>query len=591
MRDNMPDTHIVLDTEARIEQYGGWFEHHYATGALAVVGSHGENQWSWADPRTFDTTDTLWGAILTVAERSKRSVMWAHNLAYDLRVSNGLRHLLDDGWTCKTISLARVASWGEWTRDEHTLIVCDSFSWFHSSLDRLAAEMGSPRPAFNYEGAQLGHLQNRCRRDCALLAVAVTQLLDWLTREYLGPFRPTGSGQSHSALRRRFLAPKQILIHCDGQALAAERLAMHTGRTEAWRWGKIREPLYEFDMNLAYCRIAATHAVPGKLLGELNASHAAFVGHTHDGSRALAEAEITTAIPLVPLQREGRVLWPTGKFTTTLWDPEIQLLLDHDADVNIKRLWGYSATDALKPMSEWIIDQLNTLRTPQNAAYLRVIKHWARALVGRMALRYSQWEYYGDSPFDSLELATEMPYGNEATIERLQLGHTAFIRGAEGEANSSCPQIPGWVQSHCRRLLWRIVDHAGPENVYYMDTDGLLVNKDGAEMLRELKDIKGGYVLLEKAVHRNLTIHGPRQVEFADHRKISGLPSGAIRTSEITWSGETWEGLEPAMRAQHTDHVAVTPNTWTVTPTDNRRKHLPDGLTRPHKIGDTHHGY
>ncbi len=583
-RDKMPAHHVVIDTEAAIVPRAGRYEHRWLCGHAVGLRREHDERFTAVSSVYYPTPESMWRRLINDAEKHGQLVVWAHNMPYDLRVSEAMRHLLAAGWRCEAISLARVSAWSSWRKGKKKLMVCDSYAWLHAPLERLAHEMHRHYPRSKHVFSDQAQAREQCQHDAELLGEIVARLLTMIVREQLGPLRPTGAGQSHAAWRRRWLAPKSVLVHDDHEVLALERQAMHTGRCEAWKWGEQPGALYEHDLNLAYCRIAAEHPLPVKLVGRTSAGSEMLQSVNIRGYALMAEVDVRTEQPLVPLQADGRVLWPVGEFTTVLWDPELQLLRDHGALVNFRRAWLYKTGDALAPMSRWLIERLNAVDPEIGPIERRVLKHWARTLVGRCALRYSQWEYFGRSPWDCLELSFEITPDLKDAVAHLQVGHTNFERTAEREANNSCPAIPGWVQSRCRVILWELIRAAGPENVAYVDTDGLLVNGAGYRRLDAVRVPQPDWLLIEKAAHRQVTIHGPRQVEIGPDRRIAGLPKNAIRASEITWDGELWEGLEQALAAGHHDHVGVMPASWEITPTDHRRKHLPDGSTEPWEV-------
>src|SRR4029077_16166479 len=107
----------------------------------------------------------------------------------------------------------------------------------------------------------------RCKADAAITQAAVLELLAFIRGHHLGNWQPSGAGMGYAGRRHRFLNHK-VLVHDDAPALAAERDAMHAGRAEAWWHGKAAGgPFTEWDMHMAYTRIAAECDLPVKLLG------------------------------------------------------------------------------------------------------------------------------------------------------------------------------------------------------------------------------------------------------------------------------------------------------------------------------------
>jgi hypothetical protein len=588
----LPARHVIFDTETQLTRRAGALEHRYVTGALSALDLNRDTP---RGPGTSlaSTPEQLWQLIAGFCRKGQRTVAWAHNISFDLRVSEALRWLPRQGFHLQGIVLERTASWASWTSKEHGSLICaDLYAWLPRTLDDIAKEMGVSRETWDgerYQTATLAELQARCVADVQVTRQAVQALLTWLQAEDCGPFRLTGSGQANACWRKRFGAGRYghdvavitgsepVWVHNDPALRSLEREAMWTGRCEAWRHGEIDGPLYEYDMNLAYCRIAAQHPLPVKLRGEhghvkwedLHAFHA-------EGLAVMAEVSIDTETPLVPARVGERMIWPVGGFDTILWSPELGLLLSsaNDTMFHVKRCWTYHTGPALKPMAEWIISGLQSAATP--APIRLLLKHWARALVGRMALRYRRWEPYGDTPDLGLSLAINYDEDGEP-VEKLHVGHERFTLAELEEVEDSAPQITGWVMSQCRAQLWRLIEMAQLDGaaVVYMDTDSLLIDRP-----------LDGFVGLDlKAKWDHALIHGPRNIELDQDRRLSGVPRRAMRIGPLDWEGTVMRGIKESIVRDELDHVAQLHRTYHVNTNDPRRERYPDGSTRPYRLG------
>jgi len=602
----LPTRHVIFDTETQLTRRAGALEHRYACGAAADLTLP---KLAWEGASEFETAEGMWKWIAASCRRGQRTVAWAHNISFDLRVSEALRWLPRQGFHLQGIVLERTASWASWTSKEHGGLICaDLYAWLPRTLDDIAREMGVARETWDgerYETATLAELQARCIADVQVTHKALQALLAWLQVEDCGLFRLTGSGQANACWRKRFHAGQRtssswpnpelpmsshagVWVHNDPALRSLEREAMWTGRCEAWRHGEIDGPLYEYDMNLAYCRIAAQHSLPVKLRGEHGSiSNRRALTLVDDGFAVLAEVEIEGLNePVVPCRVGERMIWPVGDFSTILWSPELALL-----DVNayeIKRCWTYRTGPALKPMAEWIIGGLSSSETP--APMRLLLKHWARALVGRMALRYRRWEPYGDTPDLGLSLAINYDEDGEP-VEKLHVGHERFTLAELEEVEDSAPQITGWVMSQCRAQLWRLIEQAaggmGGE-VIYMDTDSLLVNAAGHANLERANDYSRELGLPRfdlKAKWDHALIHGPRNIELDSERRLSGVPRRAERKGPLEWEGTVMRGIKESIVRDELDHVAQLHRTYHVNTTDPRRERYPDGSTRPYRLG------
>ena len=565
----LPSRHVVFDTETTLRHVAGVGEHRFACAAVA-----------WLDPSTtgfyVTSAESLWNQIVRCCRKGQRTVAWAHNLSFDLRIGEALRYLPRHGFHLEGIVLERTATWASWSSAEHgSLLCCDLYAWLPVPLDRIAREMGVERAPFEYDGADLPALQARCVEDVEITRLAVAAVLDWLKAEDCGSFFRAGKYSREGSITR---SETGVYVHGDPALRAVEREAMWTGRCEAWRHGEVKGPLYEYDMNLAYCRIAATHELPVRLRGEhgeLSFEQLGVLGR--DGSAVLAEVDVTLEDPLVPARTGERMIWPVGSYTTTLWDPELALLPPDS--FHVKRAWSYHRGPALKPMAEWIIEGLAEASTP--APIKLLLKHWARALIGRMALRYRRWEDYGVMP--DLGLSLFVGYDEDgAAREYLQVGHDRFELAELAETETSVPQVTGWVMSQCRAQLWRFIEAIGPEKVVYMDTDSLLLNEIEDRWVPIELELLEHFEL--KTTWTKALIHGPRNLELDSERRLSGVPRSAVRTGPLSYEGETWRGIKESLVRSEIDHVAVLPRRYSVQSNDPRRERRADGTTAPYRL-------
>lgn len=580
---SVPQFHAIIDTETRARKLHGQWAHRWLLGATTLGVIDVEGRWSSERPNTFTSPELMWDEVCNAFTLDGNLVVWAHNLSFDLRVSDGLRWLPMNGYELEAIVLEKTAAWASFTGANGTITVCDLHSWLPVPLWKIANDLGDIRNPFKYENATDDQLRRRCEFDVITTAHAVGIMLEWLRDNECGRFRPTGSGQSHAMWRRRFLPRKTVLVHDDTEALARERMAMWTGRSEAWRWGTIKQPLYEHDLSLAYCRIAASSAVPVKLYGR--GGRISVYDYERRGSTTaiLADVTVSTAGEVAPATHEGRIIWPIGGFSTTLWSPEIDLLMDTGAEVRIHRHWCYRTAPVLQPMAMYLISLLEAPLGDVHPIVKRLVKHWARTLVGRCALRYREWAEFGDLPVMGLNLSTMYDLDTGEASELLQVGRRVMELTDMAEADTSVPQITGWVMSQARANLWHIMNLAGLDNLYYVDTDSVIVNSAGHRNLAESTDTLMVPGLLHKATYRRAHIYGPRNIVLEGERRMSGIPKRAIQRGELSFDGEVWAGLRTSLESKHPDTVAVVPRTFDVDDFDPRRIRRPGGITAPYR--------
>lgn len=529
----------------------------------------------------------MWHAADGFCVANRRSVLWAHDLASGLRISQALVHLPRLGWTVKHLVLEKSAAWVSFTDGNRSLLMCDLASWAPVDFDRIVSAVGAADEQDRTFPAGPEFRLLACQWRATVVRDAVLTLMDWVRGADLGPFRPTGSGQAYAAYRRRFMHDK-LLVHDDRDRLGAERAGMWTGRCEAWRHGRLtRGPYVEMDMQAAYSTIAAECDVPTVARHHVQYTTPDHVARLMQRFAVLARVTVTIDTPMVPTYADGHTLWPVGTFTTWLWDPELSLVIGADAVRIVHECYVYERGPALRTFAKWVLDGMGDTSGATPDICRLVLKHWSRCLVGRMGLRYRAWEPFATSKDIDLRLATYVDSTDNSLTDLLIAGHEWMILAAMDEATESLPQIPSWVMSECRRRLWDAMTTVGLHNVVYVDTDSIIY--------LPAADIgpapATGYLQQRgwsrKGKYRRLTIYGPRNLQTERERKVAGLPLTARQVAPLEFTGEVMRSIKESMRAGELDRVTMLPRTFKLAATDPRRQHAPRTQTVPFELALT----
>lgn len=583
---SVPARHVAFDTESISREVAGAVEQTWAVGAATFIRNPFMNGMQLATDQTFNTPRQLWEAVVDFTRPNGRTVCWAHNLSYDLRISRALSELPSLGFELEGIVLERSASWASFRSADRTILCVDLAAWLPGSLASIARDLGHVHDGGWRPDMDLDALKSHCAQDSRIVARAVVSICTTITTHDLGPFRATGAGQSSAMWRRRFHT-HPVRIHCFPDALEAERRAMWTGRCEAWQHGDLsdKEPV-ELDMNLAYCRIGATCEVPSRIVGTTTINSADQYRTLRRDYAILAEVKVKADQPIVPATMGDRVHWPTGEFETTLWDPELDLLVGAGQRVEFGRVWLYQRAPVLNAVCKWLLYVLQDPASQLDPVARKMLKHFSRAVVGRMALRYRSWEDWGRDEHFDIKLSTLADEETGRVTDLLQVGHRLLELSEYTEANMSTPQVTSWVMSEARRRLWYIMQKAGLHHVLYVDTDAVIVTRQGARRLRTKGAIPADWHLLRKSAPKHLEVLGPRNLVVGDARRLAGVPKKATHVGGHDYDGEVWRSIKESMARGELDSVVVTPRLFRVKAPDNRRTHLDNGLTKAHHMED-----
>lgn len=584
-RDNIPEWHWVFDTETKIVRKGGRGVHKWVVGACLLLRVHSGGVEVKRPEASHKTPGSLWQMMAGEGLPADEVVIWVHNLPFDLRISEAMRLLPQLGYELDSIVLERTAAWSSWVSGQGKLTICDLYSWLPVSLDRIASEAQLKRAPFDYGSATDFDLTLRCLSDVYVTSMAVYDVVTWLMDNEPGPFRPTGSGQSYAYWRRQYLESKCVLVHDDLAALAAEREAMHAGRAESWRHGLVKGPLYEYDLPLAYCRIAAECTQPTKLAYRLPSIDRERYLKLTESHHVLSLVEVQTDRPTVPARRGSEIIWPVGKFNTVLWDNEVFLARSEGATVEVGPSWVYHKGTPLKDVTRRLLAWVEN-PAPEVTRLVRImLKNWARTLIGRCALRYRRWDDHGTLPFDGLSLESWHDIDTGESGELLHVGRRVLELSDMYDSPISTPQITSYIMAEARVRLYHLALSAGLGDVVYMDTDCVIVTAQGAKNLQRAIENDMAWGLVHKATWDSADIRGPRHISLDRTTRISGIPLKSMRIGDLTFEGETWAGIKRSMISHEPNTVAVDKRIFRAHGRDSRREHLPGGKTKPITLG------
>lgn len=580
----MPRRHVFIDTEARIDYTPPVQTQRWSCGVAEFYDCDPKRKAPLLEAADYTDPRELWAAVDTFCRPGARTIVWAHNLSYDLRIARGLEILPSLGWSLRAIVLDGQACWARFTKGKATMVCTDLTAWFAVPLALVGADLGLDQEPLPLDPEDTVATLRRCARDVEILRRAVLATFAFIQRADLGNWQMTGAGQAWSAYRHRFMTHK-LLVHDDEQARESERRAIWAGRTECWRHGDLTTPgMVEYDLPRAYATVAQNCAIPTVLLGSLPRITNAQFSEWWPKRRLLCNVRVTTARPLVPALHDGRIVWPVGTFKTTLWDNEIRLVLRDGGRVRFGKTWVYSSEPALQRWANWILDAIGLGADAYSPLERRLLKHWSRALIGRFSLRYRQWDPLGTSEDPDLALSTLTGAGNADGAKLLQVGHDLLELTGMVDSENAMPQITGYVTAECRCRLWDLIDSAGMDQVLYMDTDSVIVTAKGARTLDRRIELNTAYGLQRKRSIRRLELRGPRNITVDAELRVSGVPRKAERLDTDVYSGETWEGLGRALESGDVGRVLVYERVFRLRPTDRRRVWLLGGGTEPIRL-------
>lgn len=569
-QNRVPGRWVSFDTESYTLHKGKERSQFWRVGA-AVRWREGLKGGDYAEREYFSTPEKLWQWVTDFCRPGERTVVTCHNLGYDVRISEVMTILPTLGWRLEWCNLASNVSSMTWRSNRGTLVFSDLFTWLPMRLEDIGDLVGVPKLMMPASRAKIDQWRTYCLQDAEIVYRAVSQIVRFIKSQNLGNWQPTGAGMSYATWRHKFMTHR-VLVHDDESALDAERKGMHTGRAEAWRHGEITgETWVEVDLKQAYTQIAAAYDLPTKLKWHNGPITLHQYSELRERFAILARVDVRTAVPSVPTHHGEREIWPCGEFSSWLWDAELDGLLDEAERVDIRECYVYTREPILSEWAHWVLRLQGLPDEVVPPVVKKWVKHSGRTLIGRIALRTSQWAVWGGNPEGRAGISHMVDMETGKVSRMMHAGDRTFVEEEKREGRDSLPQVTGYIMAVCRRWLWEAMKIAGFDNIAHVDTDSLIVNVAGLEKLYKSYGEGFGKLWQIKATYDSMTVYGPRNYRGDGIRKVAGVSKKAKEVEPNLFVGERWASMAGDMARGVTGSVSMFDHTWHAKTGDPRR--------------------
>lgn len=498
---------IFLDTETKwgVDPPGSRGRLHELRLGVAKSGRLEKGELTRTSECFFRSRKQFWDYLSTVTVKGQTTWIVAHNMHFDWTVLGGWNQLFDGLLQFDWPGSKRRGTDIDITDKGHPWRYCvlDAPPWIVGTIDNLGrrclwldtmnywrttlAQLGQsvgiaklPMPnAFEDDNTWFKY----CARDVDIVVAAFTQLLQWWGENDYGKFRYSAPGLAMAAYRHRFLHP-DILVHDDPVLKEFERQAYYGGRIEPYRVGRIIEPCVEIDVNSLYPYIMKTKPVPHRLIECASNLHWQRGRMPFSPINSIAEVMLSTDSVPYPKRTKRAVFYPIGQYSTTLAGPEL-MAADRAGHIVAWRSW---ATYACAVLFKDYVDHFYNLKSESkksgNETQYAFAKMLLNSLYGKFGQCDSVWTEAPKVPAkDAYHTWIEYgPDANDLNVYR-SVGWQTFKQQPKVASERSFPAIAAFVTSWARMYMSEIKDFAGPSQVYYENTDSLILRGDAYKRL------------------------------------------------------------------------------------------------------------
>ena len=544
-----PSQCIWVDTETTptLLDDGVTEAHHLDFGMACYRRRTPAGKWSRPEWFAFTERDSFWDWVISKTRAKTRLYVFAHNGTFDLPVLAAFTQLPDRGWLIHNAIVDAPPIDISWRKDKATIRFIDTLNIWRMPLAALGASVGLRKLKMPDQNASMARHRAYCRRDVKVIMRACLNWFAFLVDNDLGGFKPTLASQAFGAYRHRFMQ-QDIFIHSNERALAVERDSYVGGRCECFKLGEFQGEFYYIDVNSMYPSVMANNPYPYNNLSCYNNVKPSNLDRWRNGYAVIARVSLDTDQPDYPLVHDKKLIFPVGRFDTTLAGPEFWRAYDAGHVVKVHQAAVYHQAPLFTDFIDFFYSQRMAARSRGDAANTFNYKVISNSLYGKFGQRGRQFKIKEACDPDLVEITESIKYETGVVTTVRCFGGIRQVWVNDGEAFNSFPAIASFVASYARCVLADAIALAGRENCYYCDTDSLIINRVGWERISHLVDQDQlGAWSLDRILER-LVLHGPKDYAFDDVWRTKGIRASATWVDDSTVRQDMFVGFRGLVR-------------------------------------------
>jgi len=370
---------------------------------------------------TFRTKGEFHRWVQSVCVGKRKIYLVAHNIGFDLRITGLTKYLTQIGWKRTGFVMEAMNFMVRYRNGPTTIFMMNNQQLFPSSLADLGESIGFPKLKVDFATVSDDDLLTYCKQDVEVMRQAWNLWYRFIQVSDLGNFQNTVGSQAMSAFRHRFMH-HDIFVHTHDDAIALERESYHGGRVECFRLGdQGAGPFYNLDVNSMYPFVMRNYPVPTKLLHYYEKISARDFEDVRQRYGYIVEARISLDNPLLPAQRDGRLVFPIGEVRGVYTKPELEQALSRGHLLSVSRCAVYHEETIFEPFVDFFYTARKRFKAEGNSQFDYFSKLILNSLYGKFGQKITEYAEVGYNPVlpDESGSTYDLAAGKEIKYRRL----------------------------------------------------------------------------------------------------------------------------------------------------------------------------
>ncbi len=507
-------------------------------------------------------------------KRFKDKYVFGHNMEYDLTSIYGQIFYLDPHaiFNGKFI-----------TATNGNCLFGDSMNIFvGQGVEKIGQQLGIAKPKLGNDlmwSKEVGPNEiNRCMTDCVIIWEALIRSF-----ELAGDIRLTQASLSLTYFRRFNL--KYPINHNHNTKSFWD--SYYGGRTEAFKIGKTHSTVVDVNSMYTWAMIETVFPNPKFLKKEIDFDIKLlpkYLKH-YEGLCYCTVIHPPLWLGLLPVKRNGKLLFPIGKFKGCWNFNELRFAIDQG--VRVVKVTKIVYSERMKSPFVEFCKTIFALGFGAEDFWKDLYKRYRNSLYGKLAQRITEETVYIDNLEKRMsEVREYQRQGRFIKISHFNVDrvdcHLVLKTEKHKEPSYAIPSFSSYITSYGRIMLAKKLIELKKNRPVYCDTDSIFV--EIAKGLKSTTDL-GGWKIEKKLVTE---IRGLKNYKYIDLEKdknkvidrIKGVPYKREKTGDNTYVYSNIVKSKEALR-RNIDSGTLIERTKVIKNTYDKREVLTDGTTNP----------
>ena len=528
-KDN-PNNFIFIDTESNSKQITNKIIELTFKIACIIFWNRQINEKiekTYYDPLNF------WIDVINRFDKNNKKIqhvyLLAHNTQFDFKMLNGWKILASLGWKINFRAIKNTIFILNYEKNNCIIHIWDTMNYVPQKLENIGKSVGLPKLKVDFDNVSDKELEFYCKRDTEIVFRFIKQFIEFLELYELTELKPTAGSCAKNCFLIKFYYPdkfdvnSRIGIHTWNQIIILERKAYKGGISDVFRYGEYNDSIKKLDINSQYPKVMKDMPLPIRCIGWMTESmyfqKDLFKFYNSNKKDYLFILSCTISLSeefayIINNFKDVSILnknvFFSGISIIALCTPELEFIEKYGKILKIHSLAIYAKGYLFKEYTDFFYKMKVKFQNENNKIYREICKLFLNTFYGKWGQKQIITKEFSLKSNEKLynkfilevrvhlaiyckkhclkveDLKTELIYiCNFNGIEFwLNNGKYEYIKYTEINAKGSFVAIPAFITSYARMMLVDYILIAERENVYYCDTDSLVVNERGFENIK-----------------------------------------------------------------------------------------------------------